>query len=243
MESHSLLSDQGQDLCSDVIKQLNKLFKIKHIFSSPYHRQTNGALECSHHTLKEYLKHINQNQNNWDDYVSLAMFTYNTHIHKSTGYTPYELIFGHKAYISNSLTQSSEFKYSYDDYYSNLKLKFNKAYEVARQNQLASKERSKMYYDPNASTAEYKMNDLVYILNKNTKPGLIKKLSPTYKGPCKIVKINANSTVDIEFTPNKIVTYHKNLLKPFVSGMTMTLTNNSKNLQLLNFLIFINACL
>lgn len=214
----TILSDQSTDFTSSVIKEMNKLFKIKHVFSSPYHPQTNGALERSHLTLKDYLKHyINQNQNDWDEYVELAMFTYNTHIHKSTGFTPYELIFGHKAYVPNSLTSPPQFRYSYDDYYSNLQLKFNKSYEIARQNLLKSKEKSKAYYDRNIRHAEYKVNDLAYVINNSHKPGLSKKLSPNFKGPYKIVAVNDNNTVSLQIKANKIVNYHTNLLKPFVS--------------------------
>lgn len=215
----TILSDQGADFCSSIIKELNRLFKIRHIFSTPYHPQTNGALERSHLTLKDYLKHyINQNQNNWDEYVNLAMFTYNTHVHKSTGYTPYELIFGHKAYIPNSLTSPPQFRYSYEDYYSNLQLKFNKSYEIARENLIKSKEKSKAYYDRNTNEIQYKIGDFVYIQNKQVKSGLNKKLSPNYKGPYKIVEVYENNTVKVELKPNKLVTYHPNLLKPFVSG-------------------------
>lgn len=43
----------------------------------------------------------------------LAMFTYNTHFHKATNFTLYELIFGHKATIPNSLTAPPSFRYTY----------------------------------------------------------------------------------------------------------------------------------
>lgn len=180
----SILSDQGSDFCSEVIKELNRLFKLKLIFSSPYHSQTNGALERSHQTLKEYLKHyVNESQTNWDEYIPLAMFTYNTHIHKSTNFTPFELVFAHKANIPKSIIEPPEFRHSYDDYYSNLKLKINRALDIARENLMSSKEKFKLYYDRNIRPIEFKVNDLVYIHNKNIKPGLSKKLSPNFKGP------------------------------------------------------------
>lgn len=40
-----------------LIKDLTNLFKTKHISTTPYHPQTNGAFERSHLTLKNYLKH------------------------------------------------------------------------------------------------------------------------------------------------------------------------------------------
>lgn len=61
----SILSDQGSEFKSQLMKETMKLFKIKHTMSSPYHPQTNGALERSHLTLKDYLKHyINDKQDN-----------------------------------------------------------------------------------------------------------------------------------------------------------------------------------
>lgn len=204
----SILSDQGSDFTSDLIKELNRLFKIKKIFSSPYHPQTNGALERSHLTLKEYLKHnINQNQNDWDEYVELAMFTYNTHNHKSTGFTPFELVYGHKAHIPSSLNSKPQFRYSYDDYYSNLQHKFNKSYEIARQNLISSKEKSKIYYDKKINDQSLNVNDLLLLIqNKQIKPGHNKKLSRNFKGPYKIIKINGNNTVQVQI--NKIKLSH-----------------------------------
>lgn len=166
----TILSDQGTDFTSNLIKDINKLFKTKHIFSSPYHPQTNGALERSHSTLKDYLKHyINDKQTNWDEYVPLAMFTYNTHYHKSTKFTPYELIFGNKATIPNSLNCNPEFRYTYDDYYSNLKLKLNSSFKMARENLIKSKETSKKYYDNKIVSHKYHEGDLVYVSNKDIK--------------------------------------------------------------------------
>lgn len=59
---------------------------------------------------------------------------------------------------------------------------------------------------------------LSLLLNTNIKPGQSKKLSPTYKCPYKIAKVNDNSTVEIEIKPNKYVNYHKHLPKHFFSG-------------------------
>lgn len=52
-------------------------------------------------------------------------------------------------------------------------------------------------------------------LDKASKPGINKKLSPNYKGPYKIVKVNSNNSVSVKIK-NKIVSYHKDLLKPFI---------------------------
>lgn len=80
-----ILSDQGKEFLSDVIKQVTKVLKLKHNIATAYHPETNGALERSHSTLKDYLKHyITPLQNDWDKYVPIAMFCYNSHVHSST---------------------------------------------------------------------------------------------------------------------------------------------------------------
>lgn len=212
----TILTDNGSDFTSGLIKEVNKLFKVRHILTSPYHPQSNGALERSHSTLKDYLKHyLNKQQTNWDEYVELAMFTYNTHIHASTKFTPFELMFGHKAQIPSSLTSKPEFKYTYDDYHQQLKLKLNQSFELARQNLIKNKETSKKYYDKNINLKQYNVNDLVLLKNNAVSYGQNKKLSPNLKDPFKIIKVNSNNTYQLELTSNKSQTYHYDMIRPY----------------------------
>ena len=37
---------------------------------------------------------MSQHKENWDNWVSLAIYAYNTSCHGSTGLNPYELVFG-----------------------------------------------------------------------------------------------------------------------------------------------------
>lgn len=202
---------------SQLIKDLTNLFKTKHVSTTPYHPQSNGSLERSHLSLKDYLKHyIGPNQTDWDEYIQFAMFSYNTSIHKSTNFTPYELLFGHKAYLPSSIVQEPKFHYTYDDYIKSLQHRLNTSFKIARENIVSSKSKSKEYYDRKINPKEFKENDLVYIYNKQTKPNLSKKLSPQFKGPYKIIKTFPNGTVDIQVN-NHTKRYHTNLLKHSVS--------------------------
>ncbi|KAK9686976.1 hypothetical protein QE152_g36796 [Popillia japonica] len=213
----TILTDQGPDFMSQLIKDLTTIFKTKHLSTTPYHPQTNGALERSHLTLKDYLKHyLSPNQKDWDTYIEFAMFSYNTSIHKSTNYTPYELVFGHKAYLPSSIVQEPKLLYTYDDYVKSLQNKLNISFKIARENITYSKHKSKEYYDKKSNPIKFKINDLVVIYNKQTKPNLCKKLSPTLKGPYKIIKVFPNNTVEIQMGKKK-AKYHTNMLKHFVS--------------------------
>lgn len=208
-----ILTDQGTDFMSNIIKDLNRLFHIKHSIATAYHPQTNGALERSHSTLKDYLKHyINQFQSDWDTYIPTAMFSYNTHVHSSTKFTPYELLFGHKPIIPSSINSNPEFKHTYESFYDQLKYRLNKSHEIAKTNLIASKHKSKELYDNKILNPTYNVNDMVYLQNSQSKVGQSKKLSPAYNGPYKIIEVqDPNVVIQIK---NKQTKVHVNRLKP-----------------------------
>ncbi|RZC34736.1 hypothetical protein BDFB_012640 [Asbolus verrucosus] len=173
---------------------------MKHITSSPYHPQTQGALEKWHSSLKEYLRHfVNKVQDNWDDYLESAIFCYNTIIHSTTQFTLFEIIFGNKASVPNSITWKPDFHYNYDDYHEQLKLKLNKTFEIARENIIKSKEKSKSFDDRKIHDhINYKVGDKVYVSVMGSTPELSKKLSSCFKGPYTITKIHKNHTVTLK---------------------------------------------
>lgn len=209
----TLLTDQGTDFTSKLIQEISKLFKIKKINTSAYHPQSNGALERSHSTLADYLKHyVNEDQTNWDNWIDFAMFSYNTSVHTSTQFTPFELIFGFKANLPSSITKEPEFKYYYDTYLDELILKLRKSRDIARNKLIHSKEYNKVIYDKKCKDIKFKVRDLVYVSNEAIKVGRSRKLSPYWIGPYKIIKVNSKTNVTIK-NKNKILKVHTNRLK------------------------------
>ena len=45
--------------------------------------------------LSKYVK----KKKNWDDFIDTCIFAYNTSHHESTSFTPFNLMFGRKAYL------------------------------------------------------------------------------------------------------------------------------------------------
>jgi len=100
-----VLTDQGTNFVSEMFKNVCKLLKINKVQTTAYHPESNGALERSHRTLTEYLRHyINADQTDWDEWLPYAIFTYNTTPHTATGYTPFELVYGHQATLPSALS-------------------------------------------------------------------------------------------------------------------------------------------
>lgn len=211
----TLLTDQGTNFLSQVFKESCKLLNIKQFQCTSYHPQSNGSLERSHRTLVEYLRtFINKDMNNWDDFIPFATFTYNTTPHTSTGFSPFELLYGRKAILPSALTKSPELLYNYDDYNNELKSRFQHCHEIARNTLMRHKEQSKAKYDDKTHNLSLKIGDNVLLKNETPTAGKTRKLQPLFKGPYKIVSLDSdvNCTIMVNRKPIKV---HYNRLKKF----------------------------
>ena len=205
-----ILTDQGTNFTAELFKKTCEFLKIKQLWSTPYHPQTQGALERSHSTLKEYLKsYVNENQDNWPRYVFTAMLAYNTAVHCTTHYTPYELIFGHKAFIPDSIYDEVPYV-TYPDYVKMLQHRLKFSRQKALEYICKSKETSKTYYDQRSRKVQYKVGQYVYLKNHLR---LRKALSPIWKGPFKIVKIHGNNTLSLLIN-RRHIKHHYDEVKP-----------------------------
>jgi len=81
------------------------------------------------------LKQVIGEKNDWDNYLSLASFSYNTSIHEGTHYTPHELVFGKLARVPSSETLPEDISNeSYADYLITLYNRLRDTQEIAREN-------------------------------------------------------------------------------------------------------------
>ena len=68
---------------------------INHIFSAPYHQQSNGKLEVLHKYLKPTLKKQCENDlDKWDQYLNQVLTSNCVTPRLATGETPFFLIYG-----------------------------------------------------------------------------------------------------------------------------------------------------
>ena len=92
-----ILTDQRRNVLSSLIQTIAKRFKIKGIKTTAFHSQSNGSLERSHHALGEFSKQYSKKDCEWDQWVDIAIFNYNTCVHEGTRNTPFEVVFGRLA--------------------------------------------------------------------------------------------------------------------------------------------------
>lgn len=206
----TVLSDNGTNFVSNLMKRVFKLLQIKPKNTTVYRPQSNAALEKAHRSVKEYLRHyINKNLNDWNNYIPFFVFTYNTTPHMSTNFSPHELMFGEKATVPSNLTKKPDIVYNYDDYYFELRHKMQTAHEFARENLIKSKQHNKQYYDKYTNPHVFQIGDKVIMENPTHK-----KLEQRYTGPYVVLEIISDINTKIR-VKNRDVVMHNNRLKPF----------------------------
>ena len=207
----TILTDQGTDFLSKTFTEVCKLLKINKINTSPFHPQTNGALERSHRTLVEYLRHyVDKKLNNWDQYLPYAFFVYNSTEHTATNYQPYALLYGKKLEIPIKLKSPPEPRYNYDDYYYDLKEKLQESHEIAKENLIKRKIKSKEYYDENGNEITIHVGDQI-LLRDNTQKN---KLNALWIGPYLVNEVLDKENIVIQRGRRNVVV-HKNNVKKY----------------------------
>src|SRR6266498_1118708 len=79
-----IISDRRIHFNNQVIKRLLERFKIRYNLSTSYYPKTNGLVERFNKTLYESLAKLNEERENWNEYISPTLFAYRTKINKST---------------------------------------------------------------------------------------------------------------------------------------------------------------
>ena len=91
-------SDQGRCFDSNIIKSLCRMYSVEQSFTSPYNPHDNVFCKHFNRTLFGLLKTLKvEEKADWPSHLPALVFTYNTTPHASTGYQPYQIMFGCRA--------------------------------------------------------------------------------------------------------------------------------------------------
>ena len=77
---------------SNFMQGLSEILRIKVVASMAYRPQTNGQTKRVNQEVEQFLHFfINQRQDDWYDWLSIAEFAYNDRVHASTQTSPFML--------------------------------------------------------------------------------------------------------------------------------------------------------
>ena len=72
-------------------------FGIRKSRTTPYHPQGDGMVERLNRTLLQMLRAYVSKSSEWELHLPLVLFAYRSAVHPSTGFSPFELMFGRNA--------------------------------------------------------------------------------------------------------------------------------------------------
>src|SRR5882672_10509108 len=85
-----VIRDQGTQFVSNFTRSLSQLLGIRVAASTAYHLQTDSQTERVNQEVEQFLRlFVNQQQDDWYEWLAIAEFAYNDRIHASTRSSPF----------------------------------------------------------------------------------------------------------------------------------------------------------
>ena len=148
-----------------------------------------------HHALGEFLKQYTTVDQEWYEWLEIAILNYNTCVSERTKHTPYEVVFGKLARLpSSDPLREVDVLSTYKGYIIDLVKKLNGIRTLVYDNLVESKEKSKKYYDRAINPPNFHIGDNVFLF-KVLKP---KKFGDHCSGPHKILEIINKNNIKIQ---------------------------------------------
>jgi len=213
-----ILSDQGTQFLSHVMKEVCRLLSVKQLITTPYHPQCNGLVERFNGTLKTMLKRTCSGRpKDWDRYVDPLLFAYREVPQESLSFSPFEMLYGHSVrgpmsilkQLWTSEQEDPDVKSTYQ-YVIDLRERLQDTCDMAHQNLLKAQVKQKKYYDGRSKERSFKPGEKVLWLLLTDE----NKLLMQRRGPFVVLERVNHCDYKIQLS-GKVRFFHANLLKKY----------------------------
>ncbi len=179
-----ILTDQGSQFCSRLVKELCELVQIQKVRTSPYHPQTNGCIERMHSTFKSVLGKCIEEKKDWVAQVPFVLFVLRQMPHSDLGFSPFDLVYGFRVRTPLYAMYHGIYKCRVEDlnvceWVEGMAERLQLLKDCAALNMAKSKEKRKIQMDKGCKLREFKEGEKVLYRI----PGLCSKLSDSWEGP------------------------------------------------------------
>ena len=167
--------DRGGEFQNTLFEQLESLSRTEHSRTTPYHPEGNGKAERFNRTLLGMLRTLpEQFKSKWKEHLPKLVHAYNCTQHESTGFSPFQLLFGRPARLPVDLifdTPRSKHEQNYRSYAENWKTAMRSAYDIVIKNSKSAAERNKKQYDKKIRSSTLEVGDRVLVRNLSERGG------------------------------------------------------------------------
>ena len=190
-----ILSDQGSVFVGRLNQEMSKLLGIDRLKTSPYHPQTNGAIERWHSCLKGMLRKMDDRKTDWDRLIKYCLLAYRATPHAATGFSPFEMIHGRnlrgplevmkEGWLSGEVNFVSSI-----EWVNELRENLANVHEVMKEREKEDKRKMEERYDIRAVERTFEIGQMVLVHT----PEMAGKLDTVWEGPYEIIKIISPTT-------------------------------------------------
>ena len=210
-----ILSDNGSQFVSQMMKEVTRLISVKQLFSSPYHPMANGLCEKCNGTLK---KISNEQPKEWDRFIEPLLFAYREVPQESTGFSPFELLYGRTLRGPMSILRDLWTKEGIDNevittyqYVFDLRNRIEDTCTLARENLLTAQQKYKKHFDKSARLRTMDIGERVLVML----PTDHNKLLLRWKGPYPIMEKVGVADYRIKIG-EQLRMFHINMLRKYI---------------------------
>ncbi|CAF1573296.1 unnamed protein product [Didymodactylos carnosus] len=190
-----ILTDNGSHFTAMMFNNLLKSIGATHLYSTPYHPQTNGQIERFNATMDAKIAVLaNERKTNWHEQLSFVTFIYNTSVHATTKHIPFELMYGRKPVLPFDPQSSVVSTMERDEYLQYAKDYISSLTQDMKRIVLNSQRKYKEKYDLNRSNPTYSIGDLVLVKTTAAR----NKFSVRNEGPFRVQKQLGPKTYVVE---------------------------------------------
>ena len=215
-----ILSDSAKCFVGRVIDNLCYQLQIEQLHPVPYRPQYNGLVERFIRTVKDELSHyVNENQDNWYEFLGSVVLAYNTSVQSSTGFSPYQLLYGRLPRLPSQLLLESRGSQSLKPTELNQHLQKSLKWVLgeARKNFTKAQQKQAENYNRKLRkfTQHYVTGDIVWVYNEAKEKGT-GKLRQHWRGPKEVLQSTGYDNYEVKdlITKDTKIT-HISLMRPF----------------------------
>ena len=207
---HVIHSDQGRNFESHLMQEVCQLMGIHKSRTTAYHPQCDGLVERQNRTLQDILSaYVSDHQDDWDQWVHLAVYAYNTSTHEATGFSPYELVFGRLARTPLELDLDLPLKNpcSQSEYIRSVRDNLHSIKQVAQQNLKKSRLKQKQLGTaPSRAWTPHPIGSSVWLRRPKSW-----KFGSRWMGPYQVISRNGINYSIRSKTGKDMVVHHNNV--------------------------------